>query len=139
MPQSLPSLIGLCLILVVCSSTAIVGGWRERVAALSFLLAVLASITVQQASTAWDPVLPLAAIDVVLMAVLGALAWRSRLAWPVWAVALQGLTVAIDGLRIAEIGMEPYSYLAAVNLSSYGLAVVIAYAGWAAWRGRRSA
>ena len=139
MPQTLLSLLSLFVILGVCTLAALVGGRSERMGALAFLVSIVASITVQQMFTIWDPVWPLMGVDVALLAVFSALAWRRRRGWPAWAVALQGLTVAVDSLRAAELGMEPYTYLAAVNLATYALTAVIGYAGWAAWRKRRAA
>lgn len=138
MPQTLLSLIGLLAIVAVCTFTAVLGSRRGKVAALAVLASVVVSTVVQRLAANWDPVWPLTAVDVLLLAILAGLAWRPRRGWPVWAVALQGLTVAIDLLRAAEIGMEPYTYLTAVNLSTYGLVAVIAYAGWAGRRGRRA-
>lgn len=134
MSHSPLSLINLIVVVAICAVTASLSGWRERIAAGAILLAVLASTVVQQASAAAYPALPLMAVDGVLLAVLMGVAWRARRVWTICAVGLQGLVLAVDGLRAVETDMDVHTYRAALSLCTYGLAGVIAYAGWAAWR-----
>jgi hypothetical protein len=129
MPQSLASLLGDILVFTVCAFALLVGGARERWAAGAFAAGLIASLAVQRASERWDPAGALLLIDLALLAILGALAWRPKRAWPVAAVAAQGLTVALDLLRLTDMNIPAYTYLSLVAVAGYGLAAAI---GWGA-------
>lgn len=137
MPQSLASLLGVAAVLLICAATAMVGGTRERAAAGVTALGLLASLTVQSTAPSWVPVLRLGLVDLAVLLAFIALAWRPRGGWPLWAVGVQGVTVALDLLRAADRNMAPYTYLTAVAILGYALAAVIAYAGWSSWAARR--
>ncbi len=135
MPQTLASMIGLGIVFAACL-LGLLGRERERIAAVALAAAVVASSVVQKFTGRWDPVAALLAVDLLLL-VFARLTWRSERHWPVAAVALQGLIFAMDALKLTDARIGAYTYLTLVALISYGLAGVIAWAGWSSWRARR--
>ena len=117
MPQSPASLIGLVVMLAACAIGCL-GGWRERSAALTAVLGIVASLGVQKLSGRWDPATSLLAVDVVVLAALGALAWKSARLWPVVVAGLQGIGVALDGLKAADVAVGTYTFLTLSTLVS---------------------
>ena len=136
MPQTLASMIGLGIVFAACL-LGLLGRERERIAAVALAAAVVASSVVQKFTGRWDPVAALLAVDLLLLLVFALLSWRSARRWPVAAVALQGLISALDALKLTDARIGAYTYLTLVALISYGLAGVIAWAGWSSWRARR--
>ncbi|CAN5116570.1 hypothetical protein BH09PSE2_BH09PSE2_08590 [soil metagenome] len=136
MPHTLASLIGLTVMLCACG-IGLLGGERERIAAIALGGAILASIGVQQLSDRWAPVTALAVIDLGLLVVFAGVSWKAPRRWPVAAVALQGVIVGLDTLKLTNTHIEAYTYLTLVAVVSYGLAGVVGWAGWSSWRRRR--
>ena len=113
------------------------GGRRERWAALTAVAGIAASLAVQSLSGRWAPAPALLVVDLAVLAAFGALAWKPKSLWPVGLVALQGVTVALDALKIADAALGAYTFLTLTTLTSYATVAVIAWAGWASFRGRR--
>ncbi len=79
------------------------------------------------------------AIDAIMLGIFGALAWKSRRAWPVWASALQSLIVMSHILTLVDIRPPLWAFYAVINLASAGVLLVIAIGTFWAWQERRAA
>lgn len=71
------------------------GGWPERSAAAAMIAAWFGSGLVQNTSQFFGPQVGITAIDLMLLALLVALALKSDRWWPMWAVAFHGLGVML--------------------------------------------
>ncbi|WP_448585673.1 hypothetical protein [Thermaurantiacus sp.] len=105
-------------------SAFVVGGFEERLAASSLLLASLVSPLVQSRAFA-GPETGLLLVDSTLFAILAAIALRSRHFWPIWAAGFQlgGLAVHLAADRMP--GMLPAAYAATLIIWSYPVVVTV--------------
>ena len=107
----------------------LLGGGRERLAALIATAGIAASLAVQSLSGRWDPAAALLVVDLAVLVAFGALAWRPDRAWPLLVVFLQGVIVALDGLKAVTPAIGAYTFLTLTALLSYAVVGVIAWAG----------
>jgi hypothetical protein len=116
------------------------GDRAERIGAGTYLLAWFASILVQRESN--DVLaLPLGVflIDLAVLLVFVALAWRSRRSWPVWASGIQLLTVMSHILIIVDLRMPTTSLYTVMNLNGYLIIACLMVGTFWAWQERRAA
>jgi len=131
--------IGLALTVVVVAFALLKGDQPERVGAAAYALGLFASVVVQDDRHLTGPRWGLMAIDVAMLAIYVALAWKSRRAWPVWAGALQTLIVMIHILTLIDARPPLRAFYAVMNLASLGILLATAAGTVRAWRDRRAA
>lgn len=133
------SQIGFAVAALICGFAFVKGDEPERVGAGGYLIALFASVLIQDKSALSGPQWGLMAIDGLMLALYAGLAWRSRRAWPVWASALQGLVVMIHVLTAIDARPPLAAFYAVINLASYGVLLALAVGAFRAWRERRVA
>lgn len=131
--------IGTAISLVVVAFAFLKGDEPERVGAGAFALGLLASLLLQNDSRLSGPQWGVMGVDVVMLGVYAALAWKSRRSWPVWAGALQALIVMSHLLTVVDLRPPLAAFYAVINLASYGILLSIAAGTAQAWRERRAA
>lgn len=137
--QTLFSQIGLFCAVAVTAFAFLKGDEPERLGAGVFMLGFFASQLLQDFNHAHGAQWGMMAIDVIMLIVFAALAWKSGRAWPVWVCALQSLIVMSHVTTILDVRPPVTAFIAVVNLSSYGILLVIAIGTFWAWQDRRSA
>ena len=137
--DTLYSQIGSAIAVAVVAFAFLRGDEPERVGAGAFALGLLASLLVQDDSQLYGPQWGLFVIDVILLTVYIALAWKSRRSWPVWASGLQALSVMTHVLTIVDPRPPGAAFYAVVNLASYGIQLALALGVHRAWRDARAA
>jgi hypothetical protein len=137
--DTLPTQIGAGLTVLVVAFAFLKGDEPERIAAGGYVLSWFASLLIQGDGAVGGTNWGLMAIDAVMLAVFAALAWKSQRAWPVWAAALQSLTVMSHILTLVDIRPPVSAFYAVVNLASTGILLVIAIGTFWAWQERRAA
>ena len=137
--DTLPAQIGTGIAIVVVAFAFLKGDEPERIAAGAYVLGFFASLLVQGHQIVQGTQWSLLGIDLVMLAVLGGLTWKSRRAWPVWATALQTLTVTSHILTLVDIRPPAWAFITVINMASYGILLTIAIGTFWAWQDRRAA
>jgi len=137
--DTLPTQIGAGFTILVVAFAFLKGDEPERIAGGAYVLTWFATLLVQGdgsvAGTQWA----MMGIDMIMLAVYIALAWKSRRSWPVWAAALQSLIVMSHVLTLVDIRPSASAFYAVINLASTGILLVIAIGTFWAWQERRAA
>lgn len=137
--DTLASQIGFAIAVLVVAFAFLKGDEPERIGAGAYMLALFASVLIQEkgalSGTQWG----LMSIDFVMLAVYGGLAWKSRRSWPVWVCALQALIVMSHLLTLVDIRPPLAAFYAVINLASYGVLLSLAVGTFWAWQERRAA
>lgn len=116
------------------------GGPTEKNGAGCYLLLWFASILLQQENgLRIDVPFAMFAIDVALLALFVGLAWKSRRTWPVWASALQLLTVMSHIMILIDSRMPLASLYTVMNLCGYLIIGCIVWGTFWAWQDRKAA
>lgn len=123
------------LVCVVLAAAAF-GGRSERIGAAVVGAGSLGGMIAQMTSGLFDPVATLFLIDVLVMAGLVALTWRSGVGWPFFAVACQGVGLAVHLIRTLSPSMHPWIYLTSLAATEYGVLASLAGGIWIAARSR---
>jgi hypothetical protein len=126
------------LFAAICGFALWKGDRTEKLGAGLLLVAWAASFVAQQDTGLLNTQYAVLAIDVVALGALSFLAWRSERSWPVWAAAFQAIEVAVHIAKGAGLRIPGIAYIAAVNLSSYGVMAALAVGAWIAWREREA-
>ena len=137
--DTLSAQIGAVFMVAVCAFAFLKGDEPERVAAGAFVLAWFASLLAQDEANRYSVQWGVFAIDVVMLVVLGALAWKSRRVWPVWAAACQLMVVTSHIVSVVELSHSIIAFLTVINLAGYGVLVALAVGTFWAWQERRAA
>jgi len=118
--------IGAAISLLVVTFAFLKGDEPERVGAGAYALGLLASMLVQDDSRLSGPQWGLMAVDLTMLGVYVALAWKCRRSWPVWASALQALIVMSHLLTVVDLRPPMFAFYAVMNLASYGILLALA-------------
>lgn len=137
--DTLASQIGAIFMVAVCAFAFLKGDEPERVAAGAFVLAWFASLLAQDDGNLNQVQWGVFAIDVVMLMVLGALSWKSRRVWPVWATACQLLVVTSHIMSVVDVRPAIANFIWVINLAGYGVLVALAIGTFWAWQERRAA
>ena len=133
------SQIGTAIALTVIAFALLKGDEPERVGAGAYALGMLASLLIQGDGAVRGTQWGLMAVDIVMLAVFAGLAWKARMAWPIWAGALQSLIVMSHVLTLVDIRPSMAAFYAVINLASLGVLAALAVGAVQAWRERRAA
>ena len=112
-------LAGAAVVAVSCLAAVFRGGRAERLAALVFTLAYLLSVFAQDLHRFADPRVTVFAVDVVMLAFLVALAFRSDRWWVLFAAGFQGLAVLVHIAIIIDERVLGFAYSVGLNLTGY--------------------
>ncbi len=103
------------------------GGRPERIVALAFLLAAVASsammFSARDAFRSVDALL--FAMDLALLAGLVVIAACANRFWPIWISALHLLTIAVHGVKAYDPSLVPWMYAAAVSKIAYPMLALL--------------
>lgn len=139
MLDTLQTQIGAAITVIAIAFAFLKGDEPERIGAGAYVLAWYASLLIQGDGAGGGASWGLATTDFVLLCVYAALAWKSRRAWPVWASGLQSLIVMSHLLTFIDLRPPLMAFYAVINVSSYGILLVIAIGTFQAWRERQAA
>lgn len=134
--ETLASQIGAAVAVCVTAFAFLKGDEPERIGASAYVLGLFASLLVQDTGQLYGTNWGLMIIDVIMLAVLAGLAWKTDRSWPVWACALQSVIVLSHILTIVDVRPPLAAFYAVINLASYGLLVTIAIGTFWAWQDR---
>ena len=137
--DTLASQIGFAIAVLVVAFAFLKGDEPERVGAGAYMLALFASVLIQEKGALTGTQWGLMSIDFVMLAVYGGLAWKSRRSWPVWVCALQAVIVTSHLLTLVDIRPPLAAFYAVINLASYGVLLSLAVGTFWAWQERRAA
>ncbi|WP_339915045.1 hypothetical protein [uncultured Brevundimonas sp.] len=139
MPVTLIGQIGaVCLVLAV-TFAMLKGDEPERIGGGSLALTWFASMLIQGAGnwngTDWG----LFALDLVLLAILCGLAWKSSRAWPAWACGLQLLVIMSHIMTLTDVRPPIEAFYIVFNMAGFGVMLALAIGTFWAWQDRRAA
>ncbi|WP_372707913.1 hypothetical protein [Brevundimonas sp.] len=137
--DTLASQIGAAFALSVVVFAFLKGDEPERIGGGTYALGFLASLLIQEDGLLYGTQWGLLGIDIVMLAVYGGLAWKSRRSWPVWVSALQSLIVISHVLTLVDVRPPMTAYVTVINLASYGIMLSLAVGTFWAWQERRAA
>ncbi len=137
--DTLYSQIGAVVAVIVVAFAFLKGDEPEKIGGATYVLAWFASMLVQDDTRLYGVQWGMFAIDTVVLTVYGALAWKSRRAWPVWACALQLLAVMSHIMSFIDLRPPAASFYTVINLSQYGVLLALAVGVFWAWQERRAA
>lgn len=137
--DTLYSQIGAIFAVIVVAFAFLKGDEPEKIGGATYVLAWFASMLVQDDTRLYGVQWGMFAIDTVVLVVYGALAWKSRRAWPVWACALQLLAIMSHVMSFVDLRPPAASFYTVINLSQYGVLLAMAVGTFWAWQERRAA
>ena len=105
------------------------GGFDERVAALCFVVATIASNLANQ-SNYGNTETGVLIIDLALLGCLVALALRSDRFWPMWASAFQLVGTTVHIASMAETGDFAWAYAVGLIFWSYPVMITLMVGTW---------
>ncbi len=115
------------------------GGRSERIGAGAYLFAWFATIVMQEGSGFRGVPLGLFLIDVALLCIFAAIAWRHRQSWPIWASGLQLIVVMAHIMALTGQAVSASSLYTIMNLTGYLIIACIIIGTLYAWQERRAA
>ena len=137
--DTLATQIGLAFVVLVCAFAFMKGDDTERFAAGAYVLGWFASLLLQRDGELYEVQWGVFAVDLAMLVVLGALVWKSKKAWPVWAAACGLLIVMSHIVLMVDIRPPMVAFITVVNLAGYGILVSLAVGTFWAWQERRAA
>jgi hypothetical protein len=137
--DTLSAQIGAIFVVAICFFAFLKGDEPERIAAGAYVLGWFASLLSQNDASLYQVQWGVFAIDLVMLVVLGALVWKSRRTWPVWATACQLLVVMSHVLSMIDVRPAIANFIWVINLAGYGVLIAIAVGTFWAWQERRAA
>ncbi|MET4683156.1 hypothetical protein ABIE19_001065 [Brevundimonas faecalis] len=114
------------------------GGQAERIGAGAYLLGWFASLILQSTAGMLNVQWGVFLIDIMLVLVFAALVWKSKRAWPVWACALQFLTVISHIMIILKLKTPISAFYTVLNMAGYGIVLAMAIGAFWAWQERKA-
>lgn len=137
--DTLPTQIGAALTVAVCVFAFLKGDEPEKIGAGSYVFLWFASTLIQRDRDIYNLPWSMFALDTIMLLILGALAWKARRSWPVWASALQLLAVTSHVMVFLDLRPSLSAFYTVLNIASYGVLLCIAIGTFWAWQERRAA
>ena len=127
--RTLPQLIGLVVVVLVCGWALWRGGRDERATAVALVLATVLSPLVQHRN--WvDPEYGVLVVDLALLVFLMWLALRSDRYWPMFAAAFHLLGVVTHIAIMVDHGVRAWAYITGLVIWSYLVFAALAVGTW---------
>jgi hypothetical protein len=139
MLDTLYSQVGAVITVLVAAFAFWKGEEPEKIAAGAYGLGWFASMLVQDDGNLYGIQWSMLAVDMVMLGVLGALVWKARRGWTVWATAMQLLVVMSHILTLVDVRPSASSFYFVINLAGYGVLLSIAIGTFWTWQERRAA
>jgi hypothetical protein len=130
------SILGLAAAAGSCFAALRWGGSDERIAAVGFIIAVIASNVVSDGSYGHTETGVLV-VDVSVFFGLLVLALRSDRFWPMWAAAFQLVATMVHIGSLSQSGNFEWAYYVALTFWSYPVFVALGAGTWLEGRTRR--
>ncbi|CAN5366667.1 hypothetical protein BH09PSE1_BH09PSE1_05670 [soil metagenome] len=137
--DTLASQLGAIFVVLVCTFAFLKGDETERLGAGAYILSWFASMLLQTDGELYQVQWGVFCVDTVMLVVLGALIWKSRKTWPVWAAACNLLIVMSHVVLMVDLRPPMAAFLTVVNLAGYGVLISLAVGTFWAWQERRAA
>lgn len=115
------------------------GGRPERLGAGAYLFAWFGTIVMQENSGFRGVPLGMFLIDLLLLGVFVAIAWRHRQSWPVWVSGLQLIVVMAHIMALSGQPVSISSLYTIMNFTGYLIIACIIAGTFYAWQERRAA
>lgn len=140
MVNMLYAVIGAVFMLAMALFAFTKGDQPEKNGAGAYLFAWFASLLVQEnGPRIGDAPIGVFIIDIILLGVFAALAWRSRRSWPIWAAAIQLVTVMSHILIMTNAHIAPTALYTVMNLNGYLIIGCLIVGTFWAWQNRKAA
>ena len=137
--DTLATQIGLAFVVLVCAFAFMKGDDTERFGAAAYVLGWFASLLLQRDGELYEVQWGVFFVDLATLFVLGALIWKSKKSWPVWAAACSLLIVMSHIVLMVDIRPPMVAFITVVNLAGYGVLLSLAIGTFWAWQERRAA
>lgn len=133
---ALPPWVWPVVITLICGAALWKGGRPERLVAVALFAAWLASLAVFMSP--WlPPHVGVWLVDLLLLAVLVAVALRTDRYWPIFVAGFHLLTVLTHAARAIDPKAGAWAYATASVIFSYLMLYALAFGTWGAWREQR--
>ena len=139
MLDNLYSQVGAVITVLVVGFAFWKGEEPEKIAAGAYGLGWFASMLVQDDANLYGIQWSMLAVDLIMLSVLGALVWKARRGWTVWATAMQLLVVMSHLMALVDVRPSASSFYFVINLAGYGVLLAIAIGTFWTWQERRAA
>jgi len=136
--ETVAAYIGAAFMVIVGMFALLKGGEPERIGAGAYLMAWFASVLVQSNAGLMGVQWAMFAIDIAVLLVFIAMVWKAPRSWPVWACALQLLTVTSHVMLMMKLPTPISAFYTVVNMTGYGIMLAIAVGTFWAWQERRA-
>jgi len=136
--ETVAAYIGAAFMVIVGMFALLKGGEPERIGAGAYLMAWFASVLVQSNAGLLGVQWAMFAIDIAVLLVFIAMVWKAPRSWPVWACALQLLTVTSHVMLMMKLPTPISAFYTVVNMTGYGIMLAIAVGTFWAWQERRA-
>lgn len=136
MPESVIAHAGFALVVLITIVGFLKGDEPERVGAGAYALALFSTLLLREQDQMDRFQFALILIDAAMLVVYGALAWKSRRAWPAWAAAVQTVAVTAHVLMIVRPGPSIPTLYEVVGLAHVAALGVLCIGVVQAWRDR---
>lgn len=136
--DTLYSQIGTTIAVVVVAFAFLKGDEPERLGAGAYAVSLQASLLLHDENRLYGPQWSLMTVDVFMLVLYAALAWKCRRAWPLWVSALQSLIVMSHLLTFVDVRPPMAAFIGVINLANYGIMLALAVGTYGAWRDRRA-
>ena len=134
------AIVGAVFMLVMAVFAFTVGGKTEKNGAGAYLFAWFASLLMQEnGPLVGNSPIGVFVIDLIMLGVFAGLAWRSRRTWPIWAAAIQLVTVMSHILILTDTQMSRTSIYTVMNLNGYLIIACLMVGTFWAWQDRKAA
>lgn len=137
--DTLATQLGAIFVVAICAFAFLKGDEPERIAAGAYILGWFASLLAQSDGRVDQIQWGVFSIDFVMLIILGALVWKSRRTWPVWASACQLLVVMSHLVGLADVRPSVVNFIWVQNLAAYGVLIALGVGTFWAWQERRAA
>jgi len=112
-------IVSLSMLTLACGAALWRGGPSERIAAVAMAMAWIVTPLVSSKSQQAGAQLGVLIVDLGLLAVLLAIALRSRRWWPMWATAFQAIGTLMHLSAAIDLKIDPRAYFVGLNVNSY--------------------
>lgn len=133
---ALPPWLGPAILLLVSTAAFLKGDWEERIAAGCLLMNV--TVTVAMRDRTWQHMQWAGfGADLVQLAVLMVIAFKTTKFWPLAAAGFHLLTVLTHVAKLLDPNLHQWAYITAIVIWTYLLIAALGVGVWNVWRAER--